>query len=131
MLQTHFRSHTCGQLNENNIGEKVTISGWIHRKRDHGGMLFIDLRDHFGITQLVTSTEEETLNKLSSEAYNTLNTISYESVITVQGTVVERSHETRNIQISTGNIEVIVDDYVIQSVADVLQLTVNGDQQFP
>jgi aspartyl-tRNA synthetase len=131
MLQTHFRSHTCGQLNENNIGEKVTISGWIHRKRDHGGMLFIDLRDHFGITQLVTSTEEETLNKLSSEAYNTLNTISYESVITVQGTVVERSHETRNIQISTGNIEVIVDDYVIQSVADVLPLTVNGDQQFP
>jgi aspartyl-tRNA synthetase len=94
-------------------------------------MLFIDLRDHFGITQLVTSTEEETLNKLSSEAYNTLNTISYESVITVQGTVVERSHETRNIQISTGNIEVIVDDYVIQSVADVLPLTVNGDQQFP
>ena len=131
MLQTHFRSHTCGQLNENNIGEKVTISGWIHRKRDHGGMLFIDLRDHFGITQLVTSTEEKMLNKLSLEAYNALNTISYESVITVQGTVVARSHDTRNIQISTGNIEVVVDGYIIQSIAETLPLTVNGDQQFP
>ena len=65
MLKTHYRTHTCGELNERNIDAKVTISGWIHRKRDHGGVLFIDLRDHYGITQLVTSAQEEKLNKLS------------------------------------------------------------------
>ena len=70
MLQTHYRTHTCGELNERNIDTKVIISGWIHRKRDHGGVLFIDLRDHYGITQLVTSTQEEKLNKLSSILLN-------------------------------------------------------------
>jgi aspartyl-tRNA synthetase len=131
MLKTHFRSHTCGELNEKNIGEKIIISGWIHRKRDHGGVLFIDLRDHFGITQLVTSVEEQGLNKLSLDEYNTLNTMSYESVITVQGTVVARSQETKNLQISTGGIEVIVESYIVQSTAEMLPLNVNSDQQFP
>lgn len=131
MLKTHFRSHTCGELNEKNIGERITISGWIHRKRDHGGVLFIDIRDHFGITQLVTSTEEQELNKLSVDQYNTLNTISYESVITVEGLVVARSPETRNSQINTGGIEVIIESYIIQSTAEILPLNVNNDQQFP
>lgn len=131
MLETHYRTHTCGELTERNIGNKVTISGWIHRKRDHGGVLFVDLRDHYGVTQLVTSTQEEKLNKLSAEDYETLNTISYESVITVQGTIVERSPETVNKHINTGGIEVIVESYKIQSHADVLPINVNSDQQFP
>ena len=127
MLQTHYRTHTCGELNERNIDTKVIISGWIHRKRDHGGVLFIDLRDHYGITQLVTSAE----NKLSSEDYETLNTISYESVVTIHGTVVARSPETVNKQIHTGGIEVIVESYTIQSSADLLPINVNSDQHFP
>lgn len=131
MLKSHYRTHTCGELTERNIGNKVIISGWIHRKRDHGGVLFIDLRDHYGITQLVTSAQEESLNKLSSEDYETLNTISYESVITVHGTVVERSPETVNKQIHTGGIEVIVESYTIQSHAEMLPMNVNSDQQFP
>ncbi len=131
MLKTNLRTHTCGELNESNIGEKVIISGWVHRKRDHGGVLFIDLRDHFGITQLVTSLQEESLKKLSQEQYDVLNTTSYESVITVNGTIVARSPETRNLQISTGSIEVIVESYIIQSTADILPLNVNIDQQLP
>ena len=131
MLQTHFRSHTCGELNEQDIGKRVIISGWIHRKRDHGGVFFIDLRDHFGIIQLVTSTEEQGLNKLSFDDYNILNGISHESVITVHGVVVARSPETINLDINTGKIEIIIESYIIQSIADILPLTVNNDQQFP
>jgi len=131
MLQTHFRSHTCGELNEQDIGKRVIISGWIHRKRDHGGVFFIDLRDHFGIIQLVTSTEEQGLNKLSFDDYNILNGISHESVITVHGVVVARSPETINLDINTGKIEIIIESYIIQSIADILPLTINNDQQFP
>ena len=131
MLQTHYRTHTCGELNEEYIGQRVTISGWIHRKRDHGGVLFIDLRDHYGITQLVTSEQEENLKKLSNEDYQTLNTISYESVISITGTVVARSPETVNDQLSTGGIEVIIDEYTIHSRAGMLPINVNSDQQFP
>jgi len=131
MLKTYLRTHTCYELNENNIGETITISGWVHRKRDHGGVLFIDLRDHYGITQLVTSREEEALNKLSQEEYDTLNAINYESVITVTGTVVERSLETRNLQLKTGSIEVVIESYTIQSRAEILPLNVNSDQHFP
>ena len=131
MLKTHYRTHTCGELTERSVGNKVIISGWIHRKRDHGGVLFIDLRDHYGITQLVTSGQEESLSKLSPEDYEVLNTISYESVITVYGKVIERSPETVNKQIHTGGIEVIVESYTIQSHAEMLPMNVNSDQQFP
>lgn len=131
MLKTYHRTHTCGELNREHIGQQVTISGWVHRKRDHGGVLFIDLRDHYGITQLVTSEQEESLKKLSFEDYEKLNTISYESVISVSGTVIERSPETVNDQLITGTIEVIVDKYTIHSEAEMLPINVNSDQQFP
>lgn len=131
MLNTCYRTHTCGELNEKHINQKVRICGWVHRKRDHGGVLFIDLRDHYGVTQLVTSVQEEALKKLSLESYETLNIISYESVISIVGTVVARSAETRNTQISTGAIEVVVEDYNIQSIAEMLPINVNSEQHFP
>jgi aspartyl-tRNA synthetase len=131
MLKTHYRSHTCGEINLNNLGEKVTLGGWIHRRRDHGGVLFIDLRDHYGITQLVTSDQEPDLMKLSPEDYQTLATLSYESVITIQGRVLQRSPEAVNPNLSTGDIEILIESYKIESVAETLPINVNSDQQFP
>ncbi len=131
MLKTYYRSHTCGELNAINLGEKVTLSGWIHRRRDHGGVLFIDLRDHYGLTQLVTSDQEADLNKLSPEDYKIISTLSYESVITIEGRVIERSPESINKLLSTGTIEVLIESYTIQSEAALLPLNVNSDQQFP
>lgn len=126
-----YRTHTCGELKREHEGQTVKLSGWIHRKRDHGGVYFIDLRDHYGITQVVTSNQDDRLIKLESQKYEEITSLSYESVITIIGKVVSRSKETVNAEMLTGEIEVIIEDFSIISKADTLPINVNADYNFP
>jgi aspartyl-tRNA synthetase len=118
-----YRTHTCGQLRASNVGETVRLSGWVHRKRDHGHLLFVDLRDHSGVTQVVTDTD--------SPAFKTLDRIRVESVITVEGEVVARSPETVNLNLDTGEIEVRAREVIVQSAAAELPMPVAGEQDYP
>ncbi|MFQ3307511.1 MAG: aspartyl-tRNA synthetase [Candidatus Midichloriaceae bacterium] len=126
-----FRTHKCGNLSSSDIGEKVKVSGWIHRKRDHGGVYFIDLRDDFGIIQLVTSDQDDRMHKLDQKSFEQITSLSYESVITVVGHVVRRSDETINKDRPTGEIEIVIEEFFIESEAEILPITVNSDQPFP
>ncbi len=116
-----YRTHTCGELRETHIGQRVKLSGWIHRKRNLGNLCFIDLRDHYGITQCVTDS--------SSDLFQKLEGIRVESVITVDGLVVKR--ESINPNMPTGDIEVKVDTVTLQSMADVLPIQVFGEDNSP
>ena len=118
----HYRTHTCGQLTEININSKVKLSGWIHSKRDHGGLLFIDLRDQFGITQIVIDK--------NNSVFVMLEHLRVESVVTVSGKVVARSNETINKKINTGNIEVLVNEANIISAANILPMQVAGNEHY-
>jgi aspartyl-tRNA synthetase len=118
-----YRTHTCAQLRAENVGERVKLSGWVHRKRDHGGVLFVDLRDHYGITQIVA--------KAGSEPLRILDTLRAESVVTVTGEVVARGAEAANPNLATGEIEVSADEVVIQSAAHELPLPVAGEADYP
>lgn len=121
---THtYRSHTCGDLKLSHKDQTVKLSGWIHRKRDHGGLLFIDLRDHYGITQCVIQND--------SPAFKLLDAAKNESVITIDGKVVARSPETINTKMVTGEIEVVITSVHIQSECEQLPLNVNSDAEFP
>ena len=126
-----YRTHNCNELNAAHVGQKVRLSGWIHRKRDHGGVFFIDLRDHYGMTQIVASDQEKALIKLSQNAYQELTSLSYESVITITGTVLKRSEDTINKNIKTGEIEVLIEEFFVNSKANVLPLNINSDLPFP
>ena len=116
-----YRTHTCSVLRQEHVGQTVRLSGWVHRKRDHGNLLFIDLRDHYGITQCVTDT--------SSEHFKTLEHLRPESVVTITGEVVARDAETINVRLDTGQIEVRVRELDIQSHADVLPVQVAGTEE--
>lgn len=118
-----YRTHTCGALRLKNTKETVRLSGWVHRKRDHGQLLFIDLRDHYGITQCVIDSD--------SPFFHEAESIRLESVITVTALVVERTAETINSHMATGKIEVIIDEMIVQSKADLLPLQVNSNAEFP
>jgi aspartyl-tRNA synthetase len=118
-----YRSHHCNALTASNVGETVKLSGWVHRKRDHGNLLFIDLRDHYGITQLVITNEDPFL-ELATD-------IRVESVVTITGEVVKRSEETANKDIATGEIEVAVATFDVESEADMLPIQVNVERDFP
>jgi aspartyl-tRNA synthetase len=118
-----YRTHTCGQLRIEDAGITARLSGWVHRKRDHGNLLFVDLRDHYGLTQCVID--------VSSPVFQTLEKARPESVITVTGKVVKRSADTVNSKLATGEIEVQVAEIEIQSIADVLPIQVAGDQEYP
>ena len=118
-----YRTHTCAALRLSNVGEAVRLSGWVHRKRDHGHLLFVDLRDHYGITQIVTDTD--------SPAFKTLDRLRVESVVTVGGEVVARSKETVNPNLPTGEIEVRAGAVTVQSAASELPMPVFGDQDYP
>jgi len=118
-----YRTHTCGALRLENTNETIRLSGWIHRKRDHGQLLFLDLRDHFGITQCVIDSE--------SPHFREAESIRLESVITITGRVVKRTPETTNSQMATGEIEVAVEDINVLSRADLLPLQVNSNAEFP
>lgn len=118
-----YRTHTCGQLNETVTGQHVKLSGWVHRKRDHGQLLFIDVRDHYGITQCVIDHQ--------SPAFSLAESLRFESVITLEGQVVARETSTINTKMATGQIEVVIDTLHLEAAADVLPMTVNSDQDFP
>ena len=118
-----YRSHNCGQLTAAQVGETVRLSGWIHRKRDHGGVLFVDLRDHYGVTQIVADSD--------SPALPVLEGLRVESVVTIDGVVKARSDATVNANLSTGAIEVFAKGVTIQSVAQELPMPVFGDAEYP
>ncbi len=107
-----YRSHTCGELRASHVGETVKLSGWIFRKRDHGQLLFIDLRDHYGVAQVVIQPSRSFFEQATHQRI--------ESVITVTGKVIKREQNTINPDMPTGEIEVVVDSYELQSQADVL-----------
>ena len=117
-----YRTHKCNEINKSLVGETVTLSGWVHRKRDHGQLIFVDLRDHYGISQIVSDTQKDT--------FDILEKISLESVISVHGKVVERSAETINHNIPTGEVELQVDKIIILSNAESLPLQVNSDDDY-
>ena len=117
-----YRTHKCNEINKSLVGENVTLSGWVHRKRDHGQLIFVDLRDHYGISQIVSDTQKD--------IFDILDKISLESVISVHGKVVERSVETINHNIPTGEVELQVDKITILSNAEILPLQVNSDDDY-
>ena len=118
-----YRTHNCGELRRPQVGERVKLSGWVHRKRDHGSLLFVDLRDHYGITQVVTDT--------NSEALAVLEHLRAESVVTIDGEVVSRGPEATNPNLATGAIEVVANAVTIQSQAEELPLPVAGEADYP
>ncbi len=115
-----YRTHTCGALRLADVGQQVRLSGWVHRKRDHGNLVFIDLRDHYGLTQCVLD--------VSSPLFKAVEQTRVESVVTVTGTVVQRPAETANPKLPTGEIELQIQDYLVQSVSDVVPLQVNSEE---
>ena len=117
-----YRTHFCSQLNLNNLNEKVILSGWLHRKRDHGNLLFIDLRDNYGITQCVIDSSHREFDKISS--------ISNESVLKINGKVDRRSDETINDKLPTGKIEIKIDIVDVLSTSIILPLPVNSDIEY-
>ncbi|MGE3714847.1 MAG: aspartate--tRNA ligase [Alphaproteobacteria bacterium] len=118
-----YRTHHCNALNESHVGRPVKLSGWVHRKRDHGDLMFVDLRDHFGITQLVAAK--------GNAHMDALNEVKLESVITITGKVVAREVSTVNDNIPTGKIEVVVDEFHLESPAAPLPLQVNTEREQP
>jgi aspartyl-tRNA synthetase len=118
-----YRSHNCAQLRKSDVGSTVRLSGWIHRKRDHGNLLFVDLRDHYGLTQIVTDVD--------SEAFKVLEKARAESVVTITGDVVARANETVNANLPTGEIEVRAREVTLQSAAQELPMPVFGDSEYP
>ncbi|MBU0825331.1 MAG: aspartate--tRNA ligase [Alphaproteobacteria bacterium] len=118
-----YRTHNCGQLRAEQVGQSVRVSGWVHRKRDHGGLLFVDLRDHYGLTQIVADS--------SDPAFAILDGLRAESVVTITGDVVARSPETVNANLPTGAIEVRARDVTVQSAAIELPMPVAGEQDYP
>jgi aspartyl-tRNA synthetase len=123
MIMHAYRTHTCAQLRESDVGATIRLSGWVHRKRDHGGVLFIDLRDHYGITQIVLDSD--------SAAFELANGLRVESVVTVTGNVLKRAEGTVNETLPTGAIEVYAREIGLQSAAQELPLPVFGEAEYP
>ena len=109
-----YRTHTCGELRAVHAGTRVRLSGWVHRKRDHGDLLFIDLRDHYGLTQCVID--------VGSPLFKAVEGVKLEYVVTVTGDVVPRSAETVNPGLPTGEVEVRIREFAVESAADPLPL---------
>ena len=118
-----YRSHTCGALLKADVGKGVRLSGWVHRVRDHGGLLFIDLRDHYGITQVVADPD--------SPAFKTAETVRSEWVIRVDGKVRDRPEGTVNSELPTGEIELFASEIEVLSAAKELPIPVFGDAEYP
>jgi aspartyl-tRNA synthetase len=118
-----YRSHTCGALREGDIGKTVRLSGWVHRMRDHGGVLFIDLRDHYGITQVVADPD--------SPAFKLAETLHAEWVVRIDGKVRQRPEGTLNPELPTGQVEVYIDEIEVLGAAAELPMPVFGEQDYP
>ncbi len=118
-----YRTHTCGQLRRGDAGTAVRLAGWVHRKRDHGNLLFIDLRDHYGLTQCVLDS--------SSAHFAQAQDLKLETVVSLSGTVVPRAADAVNPKLPTGEVELAVDGLDVLSVADPLPIQVNSDAEYP
>ena len=118
-----YRTHVCNELRKADVGREVRLSGWVHRKRDHGGVIFIDLRDHYGLTQVVVNPDRD--------FFADTEHVRVESVLTITGTVVERTEDTVNPNLDTGEIEVVADTFAVESAADQLPFPVNQDLDYP
>lgn len=118
-----YRTHTCGQLRAANAGETVRVSGWVHRKRDHGDLVFIDLRDHYGMVQIVTEVD--------GPVFSVIEGLRAESVVTITGKVERRAPEAINPNLPTGEIEIRAEDATVLSAAAELPLPVAGEQDYP
>ncbi len=118
-----YRTHTCGQLRASDAGQTARLSGWVHSKRDHGGLLFVDLRDHYGLTQIVFAA--------GTAPFDTIDKLRPESVVTVTGGVVLREGTTINPRLPTGEIELRAETLTVQSAAEVLPLQVAGEEKYP
>jgi aspartyl-tRNA synthetase len=118
-----YRTHTCGALRLADAGKTARLSGWVHRKRDHGQLLFVDLRDHYGVTQTVID--------ISSPLFKEADALKNESVVTLTGTVVKRSAETINPKLPTGEIELQIAEIAVRSEAEPLPFPVNADADYP
>ena len=118
-----YRTHNCGELRLADVGQRVRLSGWVHRKRDHGQLLFIDQRDHYGITQIVFQPEQAFFGEAEAARL--------ESVLTVTGKVVARSEDTINPRLATGEVELVAEALAVESPADPLPLQVNAERDYP
>ena len=118
-----YRTHTCGALRLADARKTARISGWVHRKRDHGQLLFVDLRDHYGVTQAVID--------ISSPLFKQADALKLESVVTVTGTVVKRSDETINPKLPTGEVELQIAEIAVRSEAEPLPFPVNAEADYP
>ncbi|MBX9880475.1 MAG: aspartate--tRNA ligase [Sphingomonas sp.] len=118
-----YRTHNCAQLRAADVGQTVRLSGWVHKKRDHGDLVFVDLRDHYGITQIVTEVD--------GPAFAVIEGLRSESVVTITGEVVARAAEAVNPNLATGAIEVRAREAVVQSAAQELPMPVAGESEYP
>jgi aspartyl-tRNA synthetase len=118
-----FRTHTCNDLRKADVGQSVKISGWVHRKRDHGNLMFIDLRDHYGLTQCVM--------EIDAPGFADVEAVRSESVVTIEGPVVARTDDTVNSELPTGDVEIRIDTFTVQSAAEELPMPVFGDVDYP
>jgi aspartyl-tRNA synthetase len=118
-----YRTHTCGALRLSDAGQPARLSGWVHRKRDHGQLLFIDLRDHYGVTQCVID--------ISSPLFPAADVLRLESVVTMTGRIAARSADTVNPKLDTGEVELVIADIQVQSEAEPLPFPVNAEAEYP
>ena len=118
-----YRTHNCGQLRKTDVGQTVRLSGWVNRRRDHGGLIFIDLRDHYGLTQCVIEPD--------AAAFATVDLARSEWVLTLTGKVVARTPETVNPDLPTGEVELRIESCAVQGRAQELPLPVFGDHDYP
>jgi len=121
-MSTSMRSHTCGELRAEHVGQRVTLAGWVHRRRDHGHLAFFDLRDRHGMTQVVTNADD------AAEAHHTADPVRNEWVVQVEGTVRQRPSGTTNSELSTGDIEVAVDRFAVLNPSRVPPFYINEEQ---
>lgn len=118
-----YRTHNCAALRESDVGNTVRVSGWVHKKRDHGDLVFIDLRDHYGITQIVTEVD--------GPVFKVIESLRSESVVTITGKVVARSAEAKNANLPTGDVEIRALEATVQSMAGDLPLPVAAEADYP
>src|SRR5207302_7600274 len=118
-----YRTHSCGALRLDDTGIAARLSGWVHRKRDHGQLVFIDLRDHYGVTQCVID--------VSSPLFAEVDALRLESVVSFTGRVVKRSADMINPTLATGEIELVIDAVMLLAAAEPLPFPVNSDAEYP
>src|SRR5262249_34193608 len=123
MLQTRYRSHTCGELREANAGQTARLAGWVHRKRDHGQLLFVDLRDHYGVTQCVLD--------VTNPLFREIEALRVETVVALGGDVKRRTPDTVKPELATGTLDLAIREAEVLGAAEPLPFPVNVDGETP